>query len=164
VILVTVGTTMPFDELLEEVDRLAAMGALGEAVVCQGGQSRYRMRHGEQFVSLPNLDDLIAESSMAITHGGGATVLQLLIARRPFVAFPNPRGAGDHQTSFLARIAAMTAISWSRNVKDLERLFGERRLLGPATMPSGFPRAADMVRASLIRMVGQDVNGKIGPR
>jgi UDP-N-acetylglucosamine transferase subunit ALG13 len=98
VIFVTVGTTMPFDELLEEVDRLVAEEAFGERVMCQGGQSRYRMAHGEQFVARPSIADLIAESSMVITHGG-ATVVQLLIAHKPFIAFPNPRGAGDHQTS-----------------------------------------------------------------
>jgi UDP-N-acetylglucosamine transferase subunit ALG13 len=139
---------MPFDELLEEVDRLAARGALGEPVVCQGGQSRYRMSHGDQFIGRPSIADLIAESSIVISHGG-ATVIQLLIARKPFITFPNPRGAGDHQTSFLAKVAAVSNISWSRNVGDLEQLLRERRALGPASVPSDFPRAVNIVREVL---------------
>jgi UDP-N-acetylglucosamine transferase subunit ALG13 len=148
VIFVTVGTTMPFEELLKEVDRLAADGAFSEHVICQGGQSRYRISHGEQFVGRPSIDDLIAESSMVITHGG-ATVLQLLIARKPFVAFPNPRGADDHQTSFLVKVATVASISWSRNVKDLGRLFQERRLRGPASISTKIPRAGDIIRNTL---------------
>ncbi len=148
-ILVTVGTTMPFDELLAEVDRLAGDGFFGEDVVCQGGQSRYRLRHGEQFIGRPSIDDLIGASSLVITHGG-ATVIQLLLAGKPFVAFPNPRGAGDHQTSFLEAIAAVSAISWSRDVADLARLVGERRALGAATVPREFPRAGGLIR----RLVG----------
>ncbi len=148
-ILVTVGTTLPFDELLAEVDRLAGAGLLDEPVVCQGGQSGYRLSHGEQFIGRPSIDDLIAGSSMVVTHGG-ATVIQLLLAGRPFVAFPNPRGAGDHQTSFLRTLSTVAQISWSRDVGDLHRLLRERRALGPAAVPAGFPRAADLIRA-LIR-------------
>lgn len=144
VIFVTVGTTMPFDELLEEVDRLAAAKIFGEAVVCQGGQSRYRISHGEQFVGRPSIDDLIAESSFVISHGG-LTVIQLLLARKPFVAFPNPRAAGAHQHGLLTQIATMSEISWSRNVKDLARLFRERRALGPASLSVDIPRAADII-------------------
>ena len=83
---------MPFDELLEEVDLLARNGVLGEDIICQGGQSRYRLSLGEQFIGRPSIDDLIAKSSMVITHGG-ATVLQLLLAQKPFIAFAkSPRG------------------------------------------------------------------------
>jgi UDP-N-acetylglucosamine transferase subunit ALG13 len=149
-IFVTVGTTMPFDELLVEVDRLAACGFFGAEVVCQAGQSAYRMDHAEQFVGRPSIDDLIAESSLVITHGG-ATVIQLLATGKPFVAFPNPRGAGDHQTSFLAAMARSCTISWSRNVHDLERLVLERQALGPARIPDDYPQAAGLVRQLLVR-------------
>ena len=147
-IFVTVGTTMPFDELLEEVDRLAASDLFGEHVVCQGGQSAYRLTHGEQFIGRPSIADLIAESSLVISHGG-ATVIQLLLARKPFVAFPNPRGAGDHQTSFLGQVAAVSDISWSRNVKDLATLFIDRRSRGAAAIRGEFPRAGDLIRVML---------------
>lgn len=141
---------MPFDELLEEVDRLAGRDALGEPVICQGGQSRYRIVHGEQFIGRESIADLIEESSIVVTHGG-STVVQLLLAAKPFVAFPNPRGAGDHQTSFLGSIAALCDISWSSNVGDLERLLRERRAQGPCVVPAGIPRAAGLIRDVLQR-------------
>ena len=129
-ILVTVGTTMPFDELFVEVDRLAGTGFFHEDVICQSGQSAYKMSHCEQFVGRPSIDDLI----------------QLLIARKPFVAFPNPRGAGDHQGSFLEQVASMSDISWSRNVQDVGRLVTERRRLGTASVRTDFPRASEAIR------------------
>ena len=143
-IFITVGTTMPFDELLEEVDRLSGLGVFGEAVICQSGQSAYKFAHGEQFAGRPTLVDLIEEASLVITHGG-ATVIQLLLACKPFVAFPNPRGAGDHQTSFLKQIADVSDISWSREVGDLGRLFAERRARGPASIRADIPRAAEII-------------------
>ncbi len=140
---------MPFDELLEEVDQLARDGFFGEAVICQGGQTRYRLSHGEQFIGRPSLDDLIAESSMVITHGG-ATVLQLLMAQKPFIAFPNPRGAGNHQTSFLAKVAEVAGISWSTNVKDLQSLFRQRRVLGAAGVSADIPKASTIIREMVL--------------
>lgn len=144
-IFVTVGTTGPFDELLEEVDRLADAGALDEPVTCQGGVSKYQMRHAKQFVGCPSIAGFIAESSLVISHGG-LTVLELLRARKPFVAFSNPRLADDHQATFLQQIAALADISWSRNVADLERLLRERRARGPATLQFDLPHAGDIVR------------------
>lgn len=144
-IFVTVGTTMPFDELFVEVDRLAGTGFFHEEVICQSGQSSYKMSHCEQFVGRPSIDDLIADSSLVISHGG-ATVIQLLIAQKPFVAFPNPRGAGDHQGSFLEQVASMSDISWSKDVQDLARLVTERLRLGTASVRTDFPRASDAIR------------------
>lgn len=143
-ILVTVGTTMPFDELLEEADRLAGSGIIAEELVCQSGQSACELKYGRKFVACPSLDKLIEQSSLVITHGG-ATVIQLLIAKKPFVAFPNPRGAGDHQTNFLREISRVATISWSMNVRDLERLISERRTLGPAAVNAHIPRASDLI-------------------
>lgn len=150
VIFVTVGTTMPFDELFVEVDRLAGAGLLGEPVICQTGQSAYRMQHAEQFAGRPSIDDLIAEASLVVSHGG-ATVLQLLRAEKPFVAFPNPRGAGDHQTSFLRQAQSIADVSWSSDVTDLERLLAERRAKGAARVDSSIPRAGPQILAALGR-------------
>jgi UDP-N-acetylglucosamine transferase subunit ALG13 len=149
-IFVTVGTTMPFDELLIEIDRLADNGTLGEELICQTGQSKHRMRHGEQFIGRPSIADLIDQASLVISHGG-ATVIQLLIARKPFIAFPNPRGAGDHQTSFLRETATVADISWSSNVLDLARLIEERKSRGPAAVNADFPKAGTIIRDFFVR-------------
>lgn len=140
-ILVTVGTTMPFDELLAEVDRLAGAGCFAEEIVCQSGQSCHAMAHARQFrgMDMGEFAELIAGSSLVISHGG-ATVVQLLLARKPFVAFPNPRGAGDHQASFLRQVATVADISWSPRVADLAALVRERQAKGPASVQMDFPR------------------------
>lgn len=148
-ILVTVGSTMPFDELIAEVDRLAGAGVFGEKVLCQSGQSTYRMQHAEQFMARPGLGDLIAEASLVITHGG-ATVIEVLLAGVPFVAFANPRGAGDHQRGFLTQVARLCDISWSADVRDLERLVAERRQRGPAVINAGIPHASTLIRDMML--------------
>ena len=132
---------MPFDELLAEVDRLAGTGFFAEDIVCQSGQSGYAMAHAGHFsgIGIGEFAELIARSSLVISHGG-ATVVQLLLVRKPFVAFPNPRGADDHQASFLRQVAAVADISWSPHVTDLPTLVRERRIKGPAGVQLDFPR------------------------
>lgn len=147
-ILVTVGTTMPFDELLVEVDRLAGAGIFAEPILCQSGQSTYSLVHGEQFMARPSIENLILSASLVISHGG-ATVVQLLLAGKNFVAFPNPRGAGDHQTLFLRELAEIADISWSKDVADLAKLYAERRQLGPSALRADIPRATDVILGML---------------
>lgn len=149
VILVTVGTGAPFESLLREVDRLASEGFFQEPIVCQGGRSMYKMQNAEQFVARPSIQDLIDQSSMVFTHGG-ATVVQLLVGKKNFVAFPNPSVADDHQTSFLRQIEKIASISWSSDVKELATLYRTRQKLGPPQLHSGIPRAADIVAKLLL--------------
>jgi UDP-N-acetylglucosamine transferase subunit ALG13 len=152
-ILVTVGTTAPFDELLMEVDRLAGAGLFDEPILCQSGQSTYRVVHGEQFMARPSIADLISSASLVISHGG-ATVVQLLLAGKNFVAFPNPRMAGDHQTSFLKEIAEVANISWSKDVADLAKLYADRRRSGPPALRTDIPRAVAIIRGMLVSRPG----------
>jgi UDP-N-acetylglucosamine transferase subunit ALG13 len=149
-IFVTVGTTMPFDELLEEVDRLFDEGLLEGELLTQTGTSKYRMRHGEQFAARKSIDDEIARSRFVISHGG-ATVVNLVSLRKNFVAFPNPRAAGQHQELFLRELAAIADISWSTDVRNLKGLYRHRLAVGPPTVRSEVPRAADVIRAFIAR-------------
>jgi UDP-N-acetylglucosamine transferase subunit ALG13 len=130
-IVVTVGTTMPFPSLLAEVDRLSALGIFGEKVICQTGLTDYSLKHCESFKFRPTLDDLFAEASLVITHGG-STVFSLLSSQKPFIAFPNPIGADDHQRHVLRTLSEQVNILWSENVSDLERLYHLARTREPA--------------------------------
>lgn len=134
-ILVTVGTTMPFPGLLAEVDRLAGAGLFDEPVLCQTGQTDYRMQHCEGFAFRHTLDDLYEEASLVITHGG-STVFTLLGMGKPFIAFPNPIGADAHQHHVLRSLSEQVGIFWSEDVTDLERLYREVRTGGAVSYDS----------------------------
>lgn len=143
-ILVTTGTTMPFPQLLAEVDRLAGEGLFDEPVICQTGQSGYRPQYCEGFAFRGTLDDLYAEASLVITHGG-STVFTLLGMGRPFIAFPNPMSADAHQLHVLARLAEQSRILWSAEVADLARLYRRWQWRGePAHFDT--PRLGDGLR------------------
>ena len=130
-ILVTVGTTMLFPSLIDEVDRLAGLGIFDETVLCQTGEHGRTMQHCEYFAFRPTLDDLYEQASLIITHGG-STVFTLMSLGKPFIAFANPIGADDHQLHVLRTLSERAGILWSRDVKDLEPLYYRARETGPA--------------------------------
>lgn len=112
---------MPFDELLEEVDRIAKSKRFNHQFICQTGTSKYQPSHCEHFRFLPSIDDQIEQADMVITHGG-STVLKLLKLHKPFIAVANPRGADDHQGELLEVLGQEAGVLWTRDVADLEKL------------------------------------------
>lgn len=122
-ILVTVGTTMPFDELLEEVDRLSAQDFFGDEVVCQIGHSQYVPHHCTVFRNKPNLERDFLLADGLIVHGGTGSTIQAIGAEKPFVAVANLRAKGDHQAEFLGHLATEFDILWTRDPGALSRLW-----------------------------------------
>jgi UDP-N-acetylglucosamine transferase subunit ALG13 len=137
-IFVTVGTTMPFDELVEEVDRFCGEGFFDEKVVCQTGQSRYVPKFCEHFRYAPDVGAYLASASFLIIHGGTGSVIEAMPTNKPFPAFANPRAADDHQGQFLSRIEKEHGVVWSRNCGELSRLFFPASKRG-RRIPSGEP-------------------------
>ena len=121
-IFVTVGTTLPFDALIETVDKMAGNGDFSESVVCQIGHGRYEPKHCEYFRFSPEIDDWIQRATLVIGHGGTGTVSSLLAEAKPFVAVANPAGADDHQGAFLARLSQTVSFLWTKDLSELQRL------------------------------------------
>lgn len=122
-ILVTVGSTLPFDELLKSVDDLCAEDFFDQEVVCQTGHGAYAPRHCKHFRFTPSLDDMFKKADVIVCHGGTGSVLQCILLAKPFIAFANPRADEDHQGEFLSRMSQITDIVWSRDPLTLKELY-----------------------------------------
>ena len=122
-IFVTVGTTMPFDELFEEIDRLAEENYFDQEIVCQTGQSNYIPSNCKYFKFESDLSHYFQEADFLIVHGGTGSTIEAILSGKPFIAFANPRGADDHQAQFLSRMSKEYSVIWSRNCKDLTKLY-----------------------------------------
>lgn len=122
-IFATVGTTLPFDELLEELDRLAGQDFFDEPLLVQTGTSRYEPKNYEHFRFRPSIEAEYERASLLIVHGGTGSTLHALHTNKPFIAFANPRAQHDHQAEFLEEMSQVLPILWSRDVADLERLY-----------------------------------------
>lgn len=124
-IFVTVGTTLPFDALVQAVDALVAGQVITDPVVCQIGHGDYLPQHCEHFRFQPNIDEYIAQASLVIGHGGTGTVTGLLASGKPFVAVANPLGADNHQAQFLERLAHLAPFLWTADLARLPALIAQ---------------------------------------
>lgn len=153
-IFVTVGTTIPFDALIRQVDRFVAKGILKEPVVCQIGTGTYRPRHCRFFTFQPSLDPWYRHASVVVAHGGTGTVLELLRMRKPFVAVANPLAADDHQVQFLSKLESVNSVLWCRDLTELPAYIQQALDYRPRGLPFG------SLAHHLMERIERDVNGK----
>ncbi|WP_150051205.1 MULTISPECIES: glycosyltransferase [Methylomonas] len=118
-IFVTVGTTLPFDDLIRLVDEAVGCGAIQDKVICQIGHGAYQPRHCEFFHYSQSLSDYLDQADRVICHGGTGSTLDVVARGKKFVAVANPKGADDHQTQFLARLAKVVPILWTRELSEV---------------------------------------------
>jgi len=118
-IFVTVGTTLPFDELIQELDRLVAAGEIEEEVFAQIGAGTYTPSHFKWCKFVPDLTPYYDAADLVICHGGVGTVFDLMLRAKPFVAVPNKIGQDNHQTDLLR---ALDARGWCRVCYDVTDL------------------------------------------
>lgn len=126
-IFITIGTTMPFDELFQEVDRLISQDFFKQDVICQIGNSNYQPQNCEFFRFKENLSEYYKKADFLIIHGGTGSTIDALISEKPFIVFANKRGVDAHQQQFLTRLEKEYKILWSENCSDLSLLY-ERAL------------------------------------
>jgi beta-1,4-N-acetylglucosaminyltransferase len=137
-IFVTIGTTIPFDSLIQKVDGLVEEGLISEKVICQIGNGKYVPKNCEYFRFMPNIDDLVSKSSLVVSHGGTGSVFSLLEQGKKFVAVANPDAADKHQFEFLRRLSQDIPLHWASNLSDLNEVIQKARVaeVSHVKMPS----------------------------
>lgn len=111
-IFVTVGThEQPFDRLLKYMDGLAHDGALGEEVVMQTGYTDFQPRscRWQKLYPYEEMNRLMDEARIVITHGGPSSFIMPLQRGRIPVVVPRRQEFGehvnDHQVDFCRQVA-----------------------------------------------------------
>lgn len=144
-IFVTVGTTQPFAELIEEIDRLAGLGVFGdEEVVCQTGQAKVAPKNVTHYHAKPSIEDDLQRCDFLFTHGG-ATVIEAIKMKKKFIAIANPRATEDHQGLFLEQMATVIPIHWTRDWTELEELYKKAKNAPPPKMSVNIPSAHNVI-------------------
>ena len=93
-ILVTVGTK-PFDLLIAAADQQFSNTEF--SVTCQIASGSYQPEHHPYIHFTNSFSELIASADIVITHGGAATVFELLEAGKKIVLVPNSLRTDNHQ-------------------------------------------------------------------
>jgi UDP-N-acetylglucosamine transferase subunit ALG13 len=132
-ILVITGTEVhPFVRLIDEADRIARAGTLGEPLFVQLGHNKQPPTHCEwrRFVPFGDICRLITESKAVVTHAGaGSTLVCIECGKRPIIVPRQPRfgeHVDDHQLEFARRLKGFDLVRLVEDMSELESALREQ--------------------------------------
>jgi beta-1,4-N-acetylglucosaminyltransferase len=126
-ILVTVGThILGFERLVRKMDDIA--GKIDEEVIIQIGYTSYKPKHAKffDFLSYKEMDQMISEARVIVTHGGAGTILSALALGKTVVSVPRLKEYNevyvDHQLDLVYTLANQKRIIAVYNLDVLEKV------------------------------------------
>ncbi len=125
-ILVTVGTQLPFDRLIQIMDELAP--TLGQPVFAQIGTSSYRPANVDysETIDPRDFDQRFRSASVIVAHAGIGTVLTAQRHGKPIILFPRRAALGehrnDHQLATCAQLKGRPGIYVANDKAELAAL------------------------------------------
>lgn len=135
-ILVTVGTQLGFDRLIEAMDRLAP--DLGTAVIAQTGNGHYvpcNMETHEK-IEPSRFEPMVKAAEVIVSHAGIGSVLTAARYGKPIVLLPRRASLGehrnDHQMATVRKLQGRSGILIAQDESELEERIREARALGEA--------------------------------
>ena len=125
-IFVTVGThEQNFNRLLKEIANLVKCGIIADEVIVQSGYSDYESEHFKKssFLSYTEMESLIDNARIVITHGGPATFMSVLAKGKIPIVVPRQKRydehVNDHQLEFCKRVSEKYPILVVEDIKKL---------------------------------------------
>jgi len=134
-ILVTVGTQIPFDRLVRSVDKWAAESLEGDSVVAQVGASQFQSENISVLTSVEpeQFEEYITKSDFIISHAGMGSILTALRVKKPIIIFPRSAALGehrnDHQMATARSFENVDGVYVAKNEDDLLGILNNKEKL-----------------------------------
>lgn len=125
-ILLTVGTQLPFDRLVRIVDEMA--DDLPQPVLAQIGQGKYEPAHMEwrRVVPPQEFERLMASASLVVAHAGIGTLVTAERHAKSLILFPRSAALGehrnDHQKATIRALAGRPGVGVATSADELRQL------------------------------------------
>ncbi len=131
-ILVLLGTQdKSFERLIKQIEKLKKENIIQEEVIVQAGYTKYKSEYLKifDFVSNEELNKLVKEASLIITHGGVGSILDGLRKQKTMIVAPRLKQykehTNDHQLQIIEKFAEMDyilpLITFTKLKKTLEK-------------------------------------------
>ena len=106
-IFVTIGTQIPFDRLIEILDRIAP--ELDEEIYAQVLRGKYKPKHIKliDFIEPDEFDKVFDQARLIVAHAGMGTILSALRKSKPLIIFPRIAALGEHRNEHQTATARM---------------------------------------------------------
>ena len=168
-VLVVVGTDHHrFDRLVDWLDDWAERQQQPTRVVFQHGSARPpRFAEGHQLLPHEQLQQLMADASVLVTHGGPATICEAWrLNRLPVVVPRDPARAehvDGHQQRFSRRLGSQGLVLLCEEREDLERALDEARS-DPTRVQFGEGEGREVIVAASVARIGAIIDDLIAQR
>ncbi len=152
-ILVTVGTQIPFDRLITLVDEWVGESGTKQEIVAQVGSSVYSSKNMTVFQSVEpqQFEQYIKDCDFIISHAGMGSILTALRVKKPIVIFPRKAALGEHRNDHqLATARSFANVDGVYVVHDKEELFD--LLSNSSTLGGGVLKDSDDYKLLLSNM------------
>lgn len=117
-ILVTVGSQLPFCRLVRAVDAWCAATGRSDVIGQVGalGADHYRPKHfkWDQFIAPGRFDELTAQADLIIAHAGMGSIIGALRNAKPIVIMARRASLGEHRNEH--QLATASRFSGRQNV------------------------------------------------
>ncbi|MBW6524014.1 hypothetical protein KZ810_10955 [Sphingomonas sp. RHCKR47] len=174
-ILVSVGTQLPFDRLIRAVDQWSATNGRDD-VVAQIGPTAFRPTAMKSFAHIPHdqFRELQRECDLMICHAGMGSIITAMEFGKPIIIMPRDHRLGEHrnghQFATLRAFGDRPGIYPAENEKQLTALLMQLGLLTAspslaASAPASFvDQLACLVHASAKQPAGLRLRHKLFTR
>ena len=125
-IFVTVGSSLPHDELVEKAEELA--GEMVEPVVIQRGNGKYIPKHVKSFRFAKSLDLYYKDADIIISACGAGTIMENVVEGRKLIVVENPDIKGGHEWELISKLEKMGCLIWCRALDDLGKAVAKARI------------------------------------
>lgn len=156
-ILLTVGTQLPFDRLVRLMDALAP--ALSAPVIAQIGAGKYRPINMEcrTFIDPIELEAMLASCTLIVSHAGIGAVVMAQRHLKPLILFPRLASLvehrNDHQVATVRALEGRDGLYVANTDEDLARLV-HAQLSPPALTTENAER--DLLRSAVEGFIGAE--------
>lgn len=151
-IFVTVGSVAPFDELVQELDRLAAIvGSPVKEPVMQIGDGRYVPKNARWFRFQKDLSPWYKLADLIITHNGAGTLFEILPLGKKVIVVPNPNTVQLENLDIVIKLTEEGHILPCVRVENIEQVIKKAENWSPVTYKTPPCRVNEIIKHYLLR-------------
>lgn len=158
-IVVTVGTQLPFDRLIKMIDEIAP--SLDEEIFAQVGVSTYQPQNMKFSATVDpiDFDRKLKECSVIIAHAGIGTVLKAYKYAKPIILVPRLSSMGehrnDHQLATVSQLRQRPGIYIAETQEELSNLLNQSLEVVKSTEDTKVSqlRLKTYVRETILKMI-----------
>jgi UDP-N-acetylglucosamine transferase subunit ALG13 len=118
-IFVTVGTSLPHDDLIREIDELVKDEKIKNNVVAQIGSGKYIPKNIEYIRYAPSLEEYYQRADIVVSNCGAGTIMENVTKGRRLIVIQNPDITGGHEWEIVTKMEKGGHLIWCKDIRDM---------------------------------------------